>query len=51
MQERFDAHSDRQLAEFREQVRFIVERHESTVEKITAAQEKQIDRILAKINT
>jgi hypothetical protein len=46
MQERFDAHSDRQLSEFKDQLRFIVERHESTVEKITAAQEKQIDRIL-----
>ena len=46
MQERFDAHSDRQLQKFEEQVQFIVQRHESTVEKITAAQEKQIDRIL-----
>lgn len=46
MQERFDAHSDRQLAKFEQQVQFIVQRHESTVEKITAAQEKQIDRIL-----
>jgi hypothetical protein len=46
MQERFDAHSDRQLAKFEQQVQFIVQRHEATVEKITAAQEKQIDRIL-----
>ena len=51
MQERFDAHSDRQLSEFKDQLRFIVERHESTVEKITAAQEKQIDRILNQFKT
>jgi hypothetical protein len=50
MQERFDLHSDRQLLKFEEQVRFIVERHEATVEKITAAQEKQIDRILQSFN-
>jgi hypothetical protein len=49
MQERFDNHSDRQLSEFKEQVRFIVERHEKTVETITAAQEKQIDRILGRL--
>jgi hypothetical protein len=47
MQERFDAHSDKQLAEFKEQLRFIVDRHEQTVATITMAQEKQIDRILA----
>ena len=47
MQERFDTHSDKQLAEFKEQLRFIVDRHEQTVATITMAQEKQIDRILA----
>jgi len=46
MQTRFDVHSDKQAAEFREQLRFVVERHESTVKAITEAQEKQIDRIL-----
>jgi hypothetical protein len=46
MQERFDAHSDKQLSEFKEQLRFIVERHEQTVSTITLAQEKQIYRIL-----
>jgi hypothetical protein len=46
MQERFDAHSDKQLSEFKEQLRFIVDRHEQTVATITTAQEKQIDRIL-----
>jgi hypothetical protein len=46
MQDRFDAHSDKQLSEFKEQLRFIVDRHEQTVATITTAQEKQIDRIL-----
>jgi len=46
MQERFDANSDKQLSEFKEQLRFIVERHEVTVQAIIAAQEKQVDRIL-----
>jgi hypothetical protein len=46
MQTRFDAHSDKQSVEFREQLRFVVERHEATVRAITEAQEKQIDRIL-----
>jgi hypothetical protein len=49
MQERFDAHSDKQLIEFKEQLRFIVERHEVTVQAVIAAQEKQIDRIISHV--
>ena len=49
MQERFDNHSDRQLVEFKEQLKYMVTRHEATVEKIMVAQEKQIDRVLAQI--
>jgi hypothetical protein len=49
MQERADVHSDKQLAEFKEQLRFIVERHEATVQAVIAAQEKQIDRIIGHV--
>ena len=49
MQERFDAHSDKQLSEFKEQLRFIVDRHEATVQAVIAAQEKQIDRIISHV--
>jgi hypothetical protein len=50
MQERFDMHSDKQLTEFKEQLRFIVERHETTVQAVIAAQEKQIDRIIGHVS-
>jgi hypothetical protein len=44
-----DNPSDRQLVEFKEQLKYMVTRHEATVEKIMVAQEKQIDRVLAQI--
>jgi hypothetical protein len=50
MQDRFDAHSDKQLSEFKEQLRFIVERHETTVQAVISAQEKQIDRIMGHVS-
>ena len=53
LQERFDVHAQNHLTEFRtqletlsNQLKFVVERHEATVEIIIMAQEKQIDRIL-----
>jgi Ni/Fe-hydrogenase subunit HybB-like protein len=50
MQDRFDMHSDKQLSEFKEQLRFIVERHETTVQAVISAQEKQIDRIMGHVS-
>lgn len=45
MQERCDTHSERQLREFKEQINEIVQRHEKTVQVLTASHERQIDLI------
>lgn len=50
MQERFDAHSDKQLAEFKSQINVITQQHQATVIALTQSQEKQIDRILEKFS-
>lgn len=50
MQERFDQHADRQLAEFKEQISVVTQQHQATVIALTASQEKQIDRILEKFS-
>lgn len=50
MQERFDAHADKQLAEFKEQITVVTQQHQQTVMALTQSQEKQIDRILEKFS-
>lgn len=50
MQERFDTHADKQLAEFKEQITVVTQQHQQTVMALTQSQEKQIDRILEKFS-
>jgi hypothetical protein len=46
MQERFDNHARSQIQEFRDQLKYIVDRHEKAIEVMTQAHERQIEIIM-----